>query len=373
MNLKCMMWSFLMAQEGYNQDANLSMMKNKGIRIGIVTAVVVVALTMLAQCHSNHKNAKGTSMMVEVSEDAIKAATEKEFDEIMSRCCEVMEDRIQLFCEEEPGLEKAKFSVKKLSDHKSIRIDFTNLKLSQEQVARVLKLLQSHGCLQFYETYCFNELYDCFFKANEKLSAKYEQSDIEDENVNLNGPLSRIVQFSINQEKFSSGWNAFVGTAQVNDTAAVNQMLFETSNYFPRDLKFAWTVKPIVTDNNEALELVALKMSKDNKCALDGEIIKNARQEYSSITHDPEILIEMNNEGAMAWKQITGRNIGKQIAVVFDGYVYSYPIVAGEIPNGRSSISGANLTAEEAKDLANILNAGMLPITISVNVITNDN
>lgn len=346
-------------------------MNIKGIRIGIVTAVAAI-FAMFTQCLSNYGNANGTSIMVEASGKAIEMSTEREADNILSRCCQVIENRIQSFCDEEPGLDKAKFSIKRVNDNKSIRIDFKNLELSQNQVTRVLKLLQSHGCLQFYETYRFNELCDYFFKANEKLAEKYDLSEIEDNDVFLlNGPLFRILHPSFDQiapGKLSPERNACVGTAQANDTAAINQMLIETSNYFPRDLKFAWTVKPIVNDDNEVFELIALKLS-NNKCALSGEAIKNARQIYSSYNHDPEILIEMNSEGAKEWKRITGDNIGSQIAIVFDGYVYSYPRVNVEIPNGKSYINGGNITVEEAKDLVNIIKAGMLPVSVSVNVI----
>ena len=82
-------------------------MKNNK-RFGIIAAIAVTALLLLAQCFSIHDNANGTSMMVEVSGKALEKATGKEYDEIMSHCCQVMENRIQLFCEEEPGLGKAK-------------------------------------------------------------------------------------------------------------------------------------------------------------------------------------------------------------------------------------------------------------------------
>lgn len=347
-------------------------MNIKGIRIGI-GAAVAATFAVFTQCLSHHGNANGTSIMVEASGNAIEMATEREADNILSRCSQVIENRIQSFCDEEPGLDKAKFSIKRVNDNKSIRIDFKNIELSQNQVTRVLKLLQSHGCLQFYETYQFNELCDYFFKANEKLAEKYDLSEIEvNDDFLFNGPLFRLLHPSFEQiapGQFSAEINARVGVALTNDTADINRMLIETSNYFPPDLKFAWTVKPIIMDDKEFLELVALKSSQDNSSALNGEVIKNVRQVYSSYNHAPEISIELNTEGAKAWKRITGDNIGRQLAIVFDGYIYSYPRVNCEIPNGRSNISGGNITVEEAKDMASILKAGMLPVSVSVNVI----
>ena len=329
----------------------------------MVAAIVVASVIILTQCFSNHENDSGTSIMVEVS------ATENEFDKIMNRCCEVMEKRIQLFCEDEPGLDKAKFSIKRTNDNKRIRIDFKNVELGQNQVAHVLKLLQSQGCLQFYETYTFNELSDCFYKANVKLAEKDNPNLEADFMFLLEGPLFDLLKPSFNQiapGKYVAERTACVGKAQAIDTLVINQMLIETRDLFPHDLKLAWTVEPEIVDDSEVLGLIALKLSPDNKCALNGEAISDARLEYSSYNGEPEILIMMNNEGAKSWQRITGNNIGRQIAIVFDGYVYFYPVVNNEIPNGRATISGGNLTTEGAINIVNNLKAGMLPVPVTV-------
>ena len=329
----------------------------------MVAAIVVASVIILTQCFSNHENDSGTSIMVEVS------ATENEFDKIMNRCCEVMEKRIQLFCEDEPGLDKAKFSIKRTNDNKRIRIDFKNVELGQDQVAHVLKLLQSQGCLQFYETYTFNELSDCFYKANVKLAEKDNPNQEADFMFLLEGPLFDLLKPSFNQiapGKYVAERTACVGKAQAIDTLVINQMLIETRDLFPHDLKLAWTVEPEIVDDSEVLGLIALKLSPDNKCALNGEAISDARLEYSSYNGEPEILIMMNNEGAKSWQRITGNNIGRQIAIVFDGYVYFYPVVNSEIPNGRATISGGNLTTEGVINIVNILKAGMLPVPVTV-------
>ncbi len=283
---------------------------------------------------------------------------------------------------------------------------------------RVRKLLQGTAQLEFWETYNFSEIQQYLMEANSKLAetrkaknslaeteaepvaenegeveAETEQPVVEEAdstamaavdstaNDDLLGQLNEgneevaaeeetEDQFAENNPLFSklmvmNSNSARVGMAQVKDTAAINQMLAETRNLFPRNLKLAWTVKPEVLKGNdgesvEVLDLVALKMSRDNTCALGGEVITDARQDYGQ-GNQVEVTIQMNPEGAKAWKRLTGENIGKQIAIVLDDYVYSYPVVNGEIPNGRSSISGGGMTIEEAQDLANILKAGKLP------------
>ncbi len=177
-------------------------------------------------------------------------------------------------------------------------------------------------------------------------------------------PLFAYLNPAIYQTKdnqYVPGKTAMVGRAFIKDTARVNHMLRIVKNVFPRDMKLAWTVKPRDEGAKDILELVALKItSRDGSPALGGDVITTARQDY-----DPngrvEVTMSMNSEGARIWKRLTGDNIGKQVAIVLDGYVYSYPNVNGEIPNGMSSITGGNMTVEEAQDLANILKAGKLP------------
>jgi len=160
--------------------------------------------------------------------------------------------------------------------------------------------------------------------------------------------------------KVEQGQGAMVGRSLIKDTSRVNYMMRLVKNVFPRDVKFAWIVKPN-TNSKEILDLVALKItSRDGTPAMGGDVITGARQDYSQ-NGEVEVAMQMNGEGARIWKRLTGDNIGKQVAIVLDGYVYSYPVVKGEIPNGSSSISGGSMTVEEAQDLANILKAGKLP------------
>lgn len=152
-----------------------------------------------------------------------------------------------------------------------------------------------------------------------------------------------------------------VGYSAGMDTAKVNILfhLASAKGIFPKDLKFLWSVKPI-DKGGTTFELIAIKVSnRDGKALLGGEVIVDARQDFGQ-NNSNEISMSMNSEGAKIWKRMTAENIGKSIAIVLDDYVYSYPTVNGEIPNGRSSITGG-FTLEEAKDLANILKAGKLP------------
>lgn len=156
-----------------------------------------------------------------------------------------------------------------------------------------------------------------------------------------------------------------VGMAHYNDTSKVNDYLAlkQVKSIFPRDLKFYWTYKPYKSDKGftDFYQLVAIKVTnRDGRPPLDGKAISNARREFGQNSASAEVSMSMNGEGANIWAKLTKQNIGRSIAIVLDGYVYSYPTVQGEIKGGNSSITG-NFEIEEADDLANVLKSGKLP------------
>ena len=346
---------------------------------------------------------KDKGININSSNDDVLKVLKSESDGAIDRSYQILGTRIDRFGVAQPNIQKMENSGR-------ILVELPGIK----DPKRVRKLLQGTAQLEFWETYNFSEVQQFFSEADARLAQTRKAKSALDE-TNVEEPVAEenaeevvaevadstvaavadsaansdlldqlaenkdeeqvaeeedMDQFAQNHPLFAklqpiNGASARVGIAQVKDTAAINQMLAETKSIFPRNLKLAWTVKPETYpgengENIEVLDLVALKMSRDNKCALGGEVITDARQDYGQ-GNQVEVTIQMNPEGAKAWKRLTGENVGKQIAIVLDDYVYSYPVVNGEIPNGRSSISGGGMTIEEAQDLANILKAGKLP------------
>ena len=272
---------------------------------------------------------------------------------------------------------------------------------------RVRKLLQGTAQLEFWETYQFNEIAQYFTDANTRLRTIQERESILPEtNAEPNTPETEVPEtietdeqteqtlddllaadttldlmadqsreewarenplFNYLQPAFFQGndGNVYpsegsaIGYSAIKDTARVNRMLRSVNEVFPRNLRMAWTVKP-QPNAPDMLELVALRVTtRDGMAPLTGEVIIDARQDYSQLGQ-VEVTMNMNAEGARTWRRLTGDNIGRQIAIVLDGYVYSAPRVNDEIPSGRSSISG-NFSIEEGQDLANILKSGKMP------------
>ncbi|SEG28241.1 protein translocase subunit SecDF [Algoriphagus boritolerans] len=149
----------------------------------------------------------------------------------------------------------------------------------------------------------------------------------------------------------------------VRDTITINRIIQNEryKSFLPRDLKLLWGVKPVVAeDGSELLELYAIKTTRgSDQAPLEGDVITDARQTLDQ-TSRPAVSMQMNADGARKWRNLTGQNVGRRIAVVLDDYVYTAPVVNGEIPSGQSEITG-NFTIQEAQDLANILKSGSLP------------
>ncbi|MFA5972885.1 MAG: protein translocase subunit SecDF [Lentimicrobiaceae bacterium] len=326
--------------------------------------------------------------------DVIRTECNDAFD----RTFNILNNRINRFGVSQPNISK-------LATSDRIAIELPGIKDPE----RVRKLLQGSAKLEFWETYKFSELAGIFNEANKRLAgmslvdttaksadslapkpdttkvAKAVKADTtkksslaeklkqdttavgsagkeqQIDKYRKENPLFAYLQPAYSQQggqTFATN-RATVGYAAIKDTARINAMMLKVKGMFPRNCFFAWTVKPEKATPG-VLELMALKSTnRENTAALFGDVIEEARQDFDQ-NGRIEVSMGMNNVGAKVWKNLTRDNVGKQIAIVLDGYVYSAPNVNDEIPNGRSSISGT-YTVEEAQDLATVLKSGKLP------------
>ena len=171
-------------------------------------------------------------------------------------------------------------------------------------------------------------------------------------------PLLAILQTT------GQGALSTVGYANVRDTAAVNAIINSAAakRILPTNLKLLWSAKPAdgLTVKN-VYELHAIKVTSTNgRAPLEGDVITYAKDQFNQLSNAPEVSMSMNTDGARRWAALTKANVGKAIAIVLDGSVYSAPRVNGEIAGGQSSITG-NFTIEDTKDLANTLKSGRMP------------
>ncbi len=159
---------------------------------------------------------------------------------------------------------------------------------------------------------------------------------------------------------------ACVGVANEADTAAVNRILNSPAakRILPNDLKCAWSVKG-VDKKGTYFQLVALRTSNGEAALADADMIDDASAELNQFSGSYEVSMTMNTDAASKWAKVTRDNIGKQVAIVLDDQVYSFPTVNTAIEGGRSSITG-NFTVEEANDLVNVLTGGGMSASVKI-------
>ena len=267
------------------------------------------------------------------------------------------------------------------------------------QPERMRKMLQGSANLEFWETYNSEEIAPYLQQLDTRLangdheveakdsvaadSAKKEVAKAEPAKAapKLNLKKGDEAKSKINPEEQSAAaikahpllarlqlvpgqGLSTVGYASVRDTAAINKLIHSAlaKQVLPSDLKLLWSAKPADHLNVKNIyELHALKVTTSTgRAPLEGDVITDAKDEFEPTTGAPCVSMKMNTEGARRWAQMTKANVGKAIAIVLDGVVYSAPRVNGEIDGGSSQITG-NFTIEDTKDLANTLKSGRMP------------
>ena len=153
------------------------------------------------------------------------------------------------------------------------------------------------------------------------------------------------------------------GEVSVQDTATFNSLMAdpEVQAMLPRDIELLYDANPSGTGGAEYYPVLAVNMNAE----LTGDVITDARADFDQTTNQPLVDMEMNSEGARVWSRITGANVGKNVAIVLDRVVYSYPTVIGQISGGRSQITGL-ASQEESDDIVTVLKSGALPAPVDI-------
>jgi SecD/SecF fusion protein len=153
---------------------------------------------------------------------------------------------------------------------------------------------------------------------------------------------------------------------KVPDTAIVREYLNTDAlrNFLPSNAILAYGIPD--SDKDKKILPVYFLKSINDKAAMQGDVITEAKQDFNPLDGKPNVTLEMNNTGQRVWAQLTKRSSGDGdrskafgIAIEVDNIIYSAPVANGEIAGGNTEITG-NFTIEEAKDLANILKLGRL-------------
>ena len=310
----------------------------------------------------------------------------KETDDAIDASFNILRSRIDHFGVTQPNIQR-------LPNSNRILVELPGVK----EPERVRKLLQGSASLEFWTTYNAGEIVPTLVRADqavrqyltdtkaaaepatevvvaEEAAAPAAEGGLiaEVATAEEQMPAAEVSDSYYNREQnpllallnpqFAGG--AAVGAVMAADTAAVNDYLAlpAVKEMLPADLRFKWAIKGEAQQPLDGrFYLYAIKVERpDGRAPLDGSVITDAREAYAQRGAEAEVSMTMNSNGISEWARLTADNVGRCVAIVLDGYVYSAPVVRQKIDGGSSSISG-NFTIQEAKDLANVLNSGKVP------------
>ena len=332
----------------------------------------------LARIFANTTN-KSRGIDINSTNEKVIGAINKEVEEAIDRSFNILRTRIDKFGTSQPSIQRVKGTGR-------IQVELPGV----DNPDRVRKLLQGQAKLEFWEVWRQDEFGPYLQQLDQALIAKEktataaktgatvtpaatDSTAAAGDSTSLASQLAKknataasktdtatAQQSSVLQRLFTMPVPGQLGV-NVRDTARLNAILRsdEARAILPPNLTFLWNVKPETISGQEYLKIVAIRKAPGTEAPLGGEVVADARQDYDQGGR-PEVSMAMNPSGAKKWQKLTGANIGRQVGIVLDDYVYSDPVVQSEIAGGNTSISG-NFSIEEAQDLSNVLKAGKLP------------
>ena len=317
----------------------------------------------------------------ESTDEQVVSVIKEEAESAVANSFNVLRNRIDRFGVTQP-------SIQKIGNTGRILVELPGVK----EPERVRKLLQGTASLEFWPTFTYDEMASYLDEANARLaeilsagetvaeteaapeatdavSQELQAQNAASDEANLAAARKANPLYAVLSPSGMRG-NACIGFAAAADTAQINKYLRmpEIEAVFPAEFRPMWSVQPSeYMQSDNIYELVAIKAtSRDGKAPLDGGVVTDAHVDYDQRRGgNPGVSMTMNAEGANIWARLTKENIGRQVAIVLDGTVYSYPTVQSEITGGSSSITG-NFTIDEATDLTNVLKSGKLPAPATI-------
>ena len=327
------------------------------------------------------------------TDSQIEKVLRSEVKDAIDNSYNVLRSRIDRFGVAQPNIQKLEGQMGR------IMVEMPGVK----EPERVRKLLQTSANLEFWETYSFADIWPELQALDSKLvggeaksdstvaEAKADEKKADAAESGLEAKLNQTAS-NANDKKSSAdaaavaankkahpllslimpaqngrAGSAVVGYVQSYDTAEVNKILnsAEAKATLRSDVSLKWGVKASdLFPKADIFELYAIRVPADGKAPLEGNAIEDARADFDQYGK-PMVSMTMNNDGARIWANITKNNIGKAVAIVLDGVVYSAPNVMTEITGGNSQITG-NFTTEDTKDLSNVLKGGKMDAPVKI-------
>ena len=326
------------------------------------------------------------------TDSEVEAALRTEVQSAIDNSFNVVRNRIDKFGVVQPNIQKLE------GQQGRIMVEMPGIR----EPERVRKLLQGSANLEFWETYNSNEVLPYLNQLDQRMANGGQAEEKDTATVDTAAVKAEMAKAEAQKPKFEvkkdetkataekaavqdekaieearkqhpllsrlqtmGNQLSLVGLANVRDTAAINAIIYGdvAKQVLPSDVKLVWSAKPtdLIEGGKNIFELHALKVTEaSGRAPLEGDVIVDAKDEFEQLSGRPSVSMSMNSDGARRWAQLTKANVGKAVAIVLDGVVYSAPRVNSEISGGNSQITG-NFTIEDTKDLATTLKSGRMP------------
>ncbi|MBU2564579.1 protein translocase subunit SecD [Patescibacteria group bacterium] len=183
--------------------------------------------------------------------------------------------------------------------------------------------------------------------------------DVIERRVNLYGVAEPIVQIN----KVKDSYRLIIELPGVKDIHEAINMIGETPYLEFKTERSEAETQAILEKQEQGDEEYMYIDPYFVSSELTGRFLKRSQLEFDQTTNMPHIGLEFSKEGGDIFAELTKENVNKRIAIYLDGAPISIPRVSEEITGGKAVISG-EFTVSEAKQLAQRLNAGALPVPI---------
>jgi len=186
-----------------------------------------------------------------------------------------------------------------------------------------------------------------------KIASQDKDSAIEairnniERRVNLFGITEPLIQTS----KIGEEYRLVVELAGVKDINQAIDLIGQTAQLDFRELAPEATTAATLADYQST--------------ELTGRDLTRSQVQFEQNTGAPEVGLKFSDEGAKKFSEITGRNVGKPVAIFLDQFPITNPLVREQITTGEAVITG-EFTLDEAKKMSIQLNAGALPVPIKI-------
>ena len=198
--------------------------------------------------------------------------------------------------------------------------------------------------------------------------------DVIERRVNLFGVAEPVVQVEKSSSLFlgevrpegaagQEDWKLIVELAGVKDINTAIRLIGDTPYLEFKEERIAEERQKILEEQKKTKQVREDPYFKST--SLTGRHLKRAQLSFDQTTFQPQISLELTDEGAKIFADLTKKNVGKQVAIYLDGAPISAPVVREEITQGKAQITG-NFTPQSAKELVGRLNAGALPVPIKL-------